>query len=249
MAETIEIYTDGACTGNPGHGGYGVVLKKGELRKELSEGYRWTTNNRMEMTAVIVALQSLKADPTTPVVIHTDSRLIVDAVEKGWIDGWKRRGWRKADKSHVLNTDLWMRIDGLISQRKVDFKWVKGHSGIEENERCDELATTAAEAEPFKIDNVYESDNRPPKNIIASYEYKLSLAGEANEKLKPKNSQSVKKESGSDSESLKLGRVEISSEIRPDGKVVVHVGSKKLPAFTPEELKKLTKWINQQSQI
>lgn len=253
MAEKIIIYTDGACTGNPGHGGYGAVLMKGNLRKELSEGYRFTTNNRMEMLAVIVALQSIK-DKDADITIHTDSRLIVDAIEKGWVDNWKRRGWKKADKKPVLNQDLWMRMDGLLYQLRVSFKWVKGHAGIEENERCDELATTKAEYEPFKIDNVYESENPPSRKILHSYEAKLLEATvkpvEANNVQAVENEmENEKAESDSGAEELIIGRTVFSYQVRKDEKIEVFAGSRKLPVMSDKQLKELGKWLIEKSNI
>jgi|GEM_PF-130822 len=242
----IIIYTDGACTGNPGHGGYGVVMKKGELRKELSEGYRYTTNNRMEMTAIIVALQNIK-DGSVPIEIYTDSRLIVDAIEKDWLGGWKRRGWRKADKSHVMNADLWIRIDGLMAGKSIRLNWVKGHAGIEENERCDELATDAAENTPFKTDNVYESDHKPPRYILTSYENKLVAEG----KIKPidKKVVSISNSASDINDSLELGRIRVTAEVRDDGKFVVSLGSKKFPVLDANQVKELGKWLISQSEI
>lgn len=134
----IEIYTDGACSGNPGPGGYGVVLKCGELYKELSGGELNTTNNRMELMGVITGLSALKKP--SQVIITTDSKYIVDSVTKGWAKSWKRNNWIKSDKKPALNKDLWEELLGLLDIHKVTFNWVKGHAGHPENERCDELA-------------------------------------------------------------------------------------------------------------
>jgi ribonuclease HI len=146
----ITIYTDGASLGNPGPGGYGVVLSAGPHRKELSAGYRRTTNNRMELLAVIVALEALKR-PQSQVDIYTDSRYVQQAVDKGWVFGWQKKGFK--DKK---NPDLWRRFLQIYPQHKVKIHWVKGHAGNPLNERCDELATTAAREDAFGVDEVYE---------------------------------------------------------------------------------------------
>ena len=139
----VEIYTDGACRGNPGNGGYGAILVYAGKEKELSGGEPETTNNRMELMAAIVALEALK-EPCE-VVLTSDSKYLTDAVNKGWLKSWKDRGWKKADKSPVLNVELWRRIDALINIHKVTFVWVHGHTGHPYNERCDELATAFAD--------------------------------------------------------------------------------------------------------
>ncbi len=136
--KTVEIFTDGACSGNPGPGGYGVVLRYGENEKELSGGDSNTTNNRMELLGVIVALSALK-EPCK-VVLTTDSKYVVDSVTKGWVYGWKKKGWIKSDKKPALNVDLWEQLLPLLEKHEVDFNWVKGHAGHPENERCDRLA-------------------------------------------------------------------------------------------------------------
>ncbi|MCB0734439.1 MAG: ribonuclease HI [Flavobacteriales bacterium] len=146
----VIVYTDGASTGNPGPGGYGVVLQSAKHRKELSEGFRMTTNNRMELLAVIVALEALKK-PKLNVLIYSDSKYVVDAVEKKWVLGWEKKNFEKK-----ANPDLWRRFLRVYRQQNVLFKWVKGHAGIPENERCDELATTAAKTPPLSIDRGYE---------------------------------------------------------------------------------------------
>jgi ribonuclease HI len=134
---TVEIFTDGACRGNPGPGGWGAILRYGGHEKELFGGEKETTNNRMEMTAVIRALDSLKRE--CRVIVTTDSMYVKQGITQ-WIHNWKRRGWKKADKSPVKNADLWKQLDQLASSHQVDWKWVKGHSGHAENERADELA-------------------------------------------------------------------------------------------------------------
>lgn len=151
----IIIYTDGAASGNPGPGGYGVVLTCGQYRKELSEGFKLTTNNRMELLAVIVGLEALK-NLGSDVLVYSDSKYVVDAVEKHWLEGWIKKGF-KGKK----NSDLWMRFWRIYKQHNVKFNWVKGHDGIALNERCDFLATAAAQS-PTQIDTEYEnlqSDN------------------------------------------------------------------------------------------
>jgi len=147
----ITIYTDGAAKGNPGPGGYGAVLKFGTHRKELSAGYRLTTNNRMELMAVIQALQELKSTDF-PVHIFSDSKYVVDPIEKGWLWGWQKKGFK--DKK---NPDLWLRYIPLHLKYKPKFIWVKGHAGNVENERCDQLAVAASEGFELKVDVGYES--------------------------------------------------------------------------------------------
>ena len=138
MKKRVEIFTDGACSGNPGPGGYGAILKYGEHIKELSGGEEQTTNNRMELTAVITALEALK-EPCL-VILTTDSKYVVDGIEQGWAKSWRENGWKKKDKKPALNPDLWGRLLDLLEVHEVKFNWVKGHAGHPENERCDELA-------------------------------------------------------------------------------------------------------------
>lgn len=134
----VEIFTDGACSGNPGPGGYGVILRFGEHIKELSGGEHETTNNRMELTGVICGLSALKE--SCQVTLTTDSKYVVDSITKGWVYGWKKKGWIKSDKKPALNVDLWEQLLPLLEKHKVTFVWVKGHAGHPENERCDQLA-------------------------------------------------------------------------------------------------------------
>ena len=136
--KTVEIFTDGACSGNPGPGGWGAILRYKGVEKELSGGEPETTNNRMELTAVISALSALK-EPCK-VVLCSDSKYIIDAVTKGWAKSWKAKGWIKADKKPALNSDLWDTLLSLLDKHTVEFIWVKGHAGHPENERCDTLA-------------------------------------------------------------------------------------------------------------
>ena len=134
----VEIFTDGACSGNPGPGGYGAILRVGEHTKEISGGEANTTNNRMELMGVISALSALKYP--CDVVLTTDSKYVVDSVTKGWAKGWKAKGWIKSDKKPALNVDLWEKLLDLLEVHNVEFVWVKGHAGHPENERCDQLA-------------------------------------------------------------------------------------------------------------
>ncbi len=136
----VEIFTDGACSGNPGKGGWGAVLRFNGAEKELCGGERETTNNRMELTAVIEALTALR-EPCA-VILTSDSKYVIDAITKGWVYGWQRNGWRKADKKPALNVDLWEKLLPLLKTHKVTFVWVKGHDGHPENERCDRLAVS-----------------------------------------------------------------------------------------------------------
>lgn len=141
----IELFTDGACSGNPGPGGWGAVLRYGGAEKELSGGESDTTNNRMELTAVIKGLEALK-EPCI-VTLTTDSRYVADSITKCWAESWQRNGWRKADKKPALNADLWEKLLSLLKVHFVTIKWVKGHEGHPENERCDKLAV--AESRKF----------------------------------------------------------------------------------------------------
>ena len=140
LKEIVDIFTDGACSGNPGPGGWGALLRKGAVEKEISGGEAATTNNRMEMMAAIQALEALKR-PTTA-RLHTDSGYLRDGITK-WIHGWKRNGWKTADKKPVKNAELWQRLDTARLRHDVEWHWVKGHAGHPENERADELARQA----------------------------------------------------------------------------------------------------------
>ena len=151
----VSIYTDGACRHNPGPGGYGVVLLYNSHRKELSGGYRRTTNNRMEILAVIAGLEVLK-EPCS-VTVYSDSQYLVDSINKGWAIRWRANGWRRNKKEKAINPDLWERLLDLCKTHKVTFTWVRGHAGNSENERCDELATTAARGPHLATDEFYET--------------------------------------------------------------------------------------------
>ena len=134
----VYIFSDGACSGNPGPGGYGVILRCEGKEKELSGGEHQTTNNRMELMGVITGLEALKYP--CKVTIQTDSKYVVDSIEKGWAKSWKKNGWIKSDKKPALNSDLWDRLLKLLDIHEVTFTWIKGHAGHPENERCDRLA-------------------------------------------------------------------------------------------------------------
>lgn len=136
----VELFTDGACSGNPGPGGWGAILRYGDKEKELCGGEKETTNNRMELTAVIEALGALK-EPCI-VKLTTDSKYVCDAILNGWVYSWQKNGWKKADKKPVLNVDLWEKLLPLLDRHEVKFNWVKGHNGHRENERCDQLAVS-----------------------------------------------------------------------------------------------------------
>ena len=138
----IQLFTDGACSGNPGPGGYGALLKYGDYVKELSGGFRNTTNNRMELMAIIEGLSQLKEPCRVSVV--TDSRYVIDAVQKGWVYRWRANRWMRNKHEKALNVDLWKRLLALLKKHDVTFSWIRGHSGHPENERCDHLAVTAA---------------------------------------------------------------------------------------------------------
>lgn len=138
LKKEVQIFSDGACSGNPGPGGYGVILRCEGYEKELSGGEPHTTNNRMELLGVITGLEALKYP--CRVIIQTDSRYVVDGIEKGWARSWRKNGWIKSDKKPALNSDLWERLLNLLEIHEVRFTWIKGHAGHPENERCDRLA-------------------------------------------------------------------------------------------------------------
>ncbi|MDX1676483.1 ribonuclease HI [Arsukibacterium sp.] len=155
MQKSVAIYTDGSCLGNPGPGGYGAILVYNQHRKELSGGFRLTTNNRMELLAAIIALESLKS--ACQVELTTDSQYVRLGIMQ-WLAGWKRNNWKTSQKQPVKNQDLWQRLDAAAAKHKVNWHWVKGHAGHPENERCDVLARTAAEANPTTIDQAFEAN-------------------------------------------------------------------------------------------
>lgn len=152
----IFIYTDGASRGNPGPGGYGAVMLYGNLRKEISEGFRLTTNNRMELMSVIVALEALKKEDMM-VTVYSDSKYVVDAVEKKWVFDWEKKNFKEKK-----NPDLWKRFLDIYRKHKVKFVWVKGHASNKENNRCDELAVAAALGRNLNVDKGYENSSTSP---------------------------------------------------------------------------------------
>ncbi|HEU4386192.1 MAG TPA: ribonuclease HI [Blastocatellia bacterium] len=155
----VIIYTDGACLGNPGPGGYGVVMLYGGHRRELSGGYRLTTNNRMEMMAAIVALRALKQH--CKVTLHSDSQYLINAITKGWAERWRQNGWvRNKQKEKAVNPDLWEEMLALCEKHQVEFRWVRGHSGVTENERADRLSVEAASKPNLPRDEGYEMSVR-----------------------------------------------------------------------------------------
>ncbi|MBR0109080.1 MAG: ribonuclease HI [Bacteroidales bacterium] len=149
--QTIYLYTDGAASGNPGPGGYGIVLKCGDIRKELSGGFRLTTNNRMELLAVIKGLEAIRWE-NAQVEVYSDSTYVVKALTEGWLDTWVAKGWKK-----VKNPDLWQSFLPLYKKHKVSFHWIKGHAGHPENERCDRLAVAAYGQPDLPVDEGYEA--------------------------------------------------------------------------------------------
>jgi ribonuclease HI len=149
----IEIYTDGASSGNPGPGGYGVILRSGQHYKELSAGFRKTTNNRMELLAVITGLEAIKT-PNQQVTIFSDSKYVIDSIEKRWVHGWVAKGFK--DKK---NKDLWLRYLAIAKAHQIKFVWVRGHNGHPENERCDQLAVAAGKQKDLLIDSVFEIES------------------------------------------------------------------------------------------
>ena len=154
-AGEIAIYTDGGCSCNPGPGGYGAVILKGKTRKEVSGGFRLTTNNRMELMACIEGLKALKS--RTTLALYSDSRYVVNGITKGWAEKWRLNGWMRTRTEAAENYDLWEQLLDLCDRHTVEFVWVKGHAGNRENERCDQLATEAAAQQNLPRDRVYES--------------------------------------------------------------------------------------------
>lgn len=150
----IEIFTDGASSGNPGPGGYGVILRSGPHYKEISEGFRLTTNNRMELLAVCVGLEAIKK-LNQNITIYSDSKYVIDSIEKKWVFGWLKKGFEGKK-----NKDLWLRFLNLYKLHNIKFIWVKGHAGHPENERCDQLAVNASKSKELKIDSVFEAEHK-----------------------------------------------------------------------------------------
>jgi ribonuclease HI len=154
--KSVQLFTDGSCLGNPGPGGYGVVMKYQQHSKELSQGYQTTTNNRMELLAAIKGLESLKEGCI--VDLTTDSQYVRKGITE-WLQGWKKKGWKTASKKPVKNKDLWQQLDTVTQKHQVSWHWVKGHAGHPENERCDDLARTAAEGTNLLVDEGYILEN------------------------------------------------------------------------------------------
>lgn len=150
----VKIYTDGGCINNPGPGGFGSILVYGNHRRELSGGFRLTTNNRMEILAAVKGLEALKE--RCRVTIYSDSQYVVHAIEKGWALRWRSNGWRRNKKEKAINPDLWEKLLSLCDRHEVRFQWIRGHAGTEENERADQLAKAAATGDGLAIDEVYE---------------------------------------------------------------------------------------------
>ncbi|PID76017.1 MAG: ribonuclease HI [Deltaproteobacteria bacterium] len=159
QANDIVIYTDGGCINNPGPGGYGFVIKREGQQLEYSGGFRMTTNNRMELTAAIVALEKL-GKTTSRIHLFSDSSYLVNGIEKGWARKWQSNGWRKSDGSEPANLDLWQSLLALLTPLNVVFYWVRGHAGDADNERCDQLALAASRSNPSSVDTVYEQGCR-----------------------------------------------------------------------------------------
>ena len=157
----IKIYTDGSAKGNPGKGGYGIIIKNNESFIEISKGFRLTTNNRMELLAVIIALEKLETT-NDDVIVTSDSKYVIDAVTKGWVFNWERKGFKKKK-----NPDLWKRFLKIYPKNKITFKWVPGHSGHIENERCDELAVNASIHDDLEIDEFFENSQKEPPNLFS----------------------------------------------------------------------------------
>lgn len=155
----VELFADGACSGNPGPGGYGTILKMGEHTKEFSGGYNNTTNNRMEILGVIIGLEGLKQPCRVRIV--SDSQYVVNSISKGWVFSWQKNNWKKADKKRAENVDLWERLLPLLELHECEFEWIRGHNGHPENERCDELAVTAYKAGNLPKDPGYEGRGAP----------------------------------------------------------------------------------------
>ena len=154
--KTVYLFSDGACSGNPGPGGYGTILRYMDKETELSGGEKQTTNNRMELMGVIAGLEALKYP--CKVIVQTDSRYVVDGIEKGWAKSWRKRGWIKSDKKPALNPDLWGRLLDLLETHEASFNWIKGHAGHPENERCDRLAVAQRDIYSGKPSHFSDSD-------------------------------------------------------------------------------------------
>ncbi|CAM4307447.1 ribonuclease HI [Pseudoalteromonas byunsanensis] len=155
MQKTVEIYTDGSCLGNPGPGGYGIYMSYQGHEKKLSQGYQLTTNNRMEMLAAIVALETLTR--ACHIILYTDSQYVKQGIES-WLENWKKRNWKTASRTPVKNVDLWQRLDNACQRHTIEWRWVKGHSGNQYNELVDDLAREAASSDTLLIDEGYQAE-------------------------------------------------------------------------------------------
>jgi ribonuclease HI len=165
----IVIYTDGGCSGNPGPGGYGAVIIDGKSRSELAQGFRRTTNNRMELLACIAALDTLEAP--ADVILHSDSRYVVNGISKGWARKWRANGWMRTKSEEAVNADLWAKLLDLCDRHRVRFVWVHGHAGNRENERCDRLATCATQGPDLEEDHAYvRGGTRVPEGLAEEKE-------------------------------------------------------------------------------
>jgi ribonuclease HI len=154
----VTIYTDGACTGNPGPGAYGVILIYKKIRKEISRGFRKTTNNRMELMGLIAGLSSLQEK--CRVALYTDSKYVADSINQGWAERWQAQGWMRTKRERALNPDLWEKLLALLGEHQIEIVWVKGHAGNSENEQADALAVQAIKSKNLAIDDVYENQNQ-----------------------------------------------------------------------------------------
>ena len=155
--QNVTLYADGACSGNPGPGGYGTILKMGDNEKELSAGFRNTTNNRMEILGVIAGLEALKKPCKVKVI--SDSQYVVNSISKGWVYNWQKKNWKKADKKRAENVDLWERLLPLLEIHECEFEWIRGHTGHAENERCDELAVAAYNSGNLEVDAGFKGND------------------------------------------------------------------------------------------
>ena len=161
-SKDLTIYTDGACKGNPGPGGYGAVVIRDGVRRELSGGARRTTNNRMELMALVAALSELEGEFACRLQIYSDSQYLINGFKKGWVAGWKRNGWLTSSREPVQNRDLWVNLDSMLALHRHEFHWVRGHGSNAENNRCDELAVRASQRKPLPPDDGFENPPAPP---------------------------------------------------------------------------------------
>ena len=158
MARVVKIYTDGACLGNPGPGGYAAILVSGDHRKEIAAGFRRTTNNRMELMGAVAGLEALKS--RSQVTLVSDSKYVIDGLRQGWAAKWRANNWMRNKKERAENTDLWQRLLDAVEKHECTFEWVKGHAGHDENERADQLSVSAAQSNDLLIDEVFERTGR-----------------------------------------------------------------------------------------